>query len=66
MLRVCAGVDGHVMASRSAIAEAFGISEIAADPILHLQVRRFTPAGMEGTRRELDDVDRLLRSNDRA
>lgn len=66
LLHVCASVDGDAAAARSAVAEAFGVSEIAADAILHLQVPRFTPAAMVEIRQELDDLDRLLRQIDGA
>lgn len=64
LLEVCASVDGDSAAARSAVIEAFGVSEIAADAILSLQVRRFTPAAIEEIRTELNDLDRLLRQTD--
>lgn len=66
LLQVCASVDGDAAATRSAVIEAFGVSELAADAILHLQVRRFTPAAIEEIREEVDDLERLLRETDPA
>lgn len=60
LLQVCASVDGDAAAARSAVIEAFGVSELASDAILHLQVRRFTPAAIEEIRNELRGLDRLL------
>ncbi|WP_344054924.1 hypothetical protein [Microbacterium lacus] len=60
LLQVCASVDGDAAAARSAVIEAFGVSEIAADAILHLQVRRFTPAAIEEIRNELSGLDPRL------
>jgi len=60
LLQVCANVDGDAAAARSAVIEAFDVSEIAADGNLHLQVRRFTPAAAEEIRNELGGLDRLL------
>lgn len=61
LMQVCASVDGDAAAPRSAVIEAFGVSEVTADAILHLQVRRFTPAAIEKIREELDDLDSPLR-----
>lgn len=40
--------------------EAFGLSEIAAEAILSLQVRRFTPTERRKIQDELTDLDVLL------
>lgn len=60
LLHVCGSVDGDAAAARTAIAEAFGVGDIAAEAILHLQVRRFTPAALHEIRAELEDLDDLL------
>ncbi|MGZ0711320.1 hypothetical protein ACWPKO_23635 (plasmid) [Coraliomargarita sp. W4R53] len=60
LLRVCAGVSGDVDEARSAVAAAFEVSDAAADAILALQVRRFTPRSIERMRNELADYDRRL------
>lgn len=64
LLRICAGVDGDLVAARSAVAEAFGVSEIVATAILHLQVFRFTPAAIDQVRNELADLRRQLVDSD--
>lgn len=60
LLRVCARVRGDGDDASSAVAEAFGVSRVAADAILTLQVRRFTPTAIERIRVELADVGRQL------
>jgi DNA gyrase/topoisomerase IV subunit A len=60
LLRVCANVSGDADDARVAVAAAFEVSELAADAILALQVRRFTPRSIELMRSELADYDRLL------
>ncbi|MBN9213327.1 MAG: hypothetical protein ABS62_10305 [Microbacterium sp. SCN 70-200] len=61
LLRVCAEVGGDNDDARRAVAAAFGVSVHAADAILALQVRRFTPREIDRVRGELAEVDRRLR-----
>lgn len=60
LIRVCADVSGEDDDARAALAAAFEVSDFAADAILGLQIRRFTPWRIEQIRRELADANRLL------
>lgn len=60
LLRVCASVSGDSADARDAVVAAFDVSEIVADAILGLQVRRFTPAALTGIREQLADIDQRL------
>ncbi len=60
LLRVCANVSGDADEAREAVAAEFEVSDIAADAILALQVRRFTPMGIEQMRSELADFNLRL------
>lgn len=60
LLRVCAESPGDTAAAVAAVAEAFEVSDIAAQAILDLQVRRFTPESFVQIRAELADVERRL------
>ena len=65
LLRVCATVSGDRDDERAAVAAAFEVSDMVADAILDLQVRRFTPRSIEQMRNELADYDRRLAELDR-
>lgn len=43
LVKSCSTDAGAVPELRSAVQEAFGLSPIAADAVLSMQVRRFTP-----------------------
>ena len=60
LLRVCGDAPGDTAAAVAAVAEAFEVSDIAAQAILDLQVRRFTPESFVQIRAELADVERRL------
>lgn len=62
LLRVCASVSvsGDNTDARDAVVAAFDVSEIVADAILGLQVRRFTPAALTGIREQLADINQRL------
>ncbi|WP_258064123.1 low molecular weight phosphatase family protein [Rathayibacter sp. AY1E8] len=60
LFRVCASVSGGRDDERAAIAAAFGTSDVVADAILDMQVRRFTPRSIEQMRAELARYDRRL------
>jgi DNA gyrase/topoisomerase IV subunit A len=60
LLRVCGDVSGDVAEARAAVATAFDVSDVAADAILDLQVRRFTPRSVEQMRSELAEFNRRL------
>ena len=60
LLRVCAHVEGDMTAARSAVASAFDVSDVAADAILTMQVRRFTPHAIKQLRDQLADDERRL------
>jgi DNA gyrase/topoisomerase IV subunit A len=65
LLRVRADVSGDAEDARAAIAAEFEVSDIAADAIPALQVRRFTPRAIEQMRSELADYPRRLLDFDR-
>lgn len=60
LLHMCAAATGGADQLRLAVEEAFGLSPVAADAVLALQVRRFTPSALEQIRQELVDVDRQV------
>lgn len=60
LLRVCAQVEGGIEDARSAVARAFDVSDVAADAILSMQVRRFTPHAIQQLRDQLADDERRL------
>lgn len=60
LLRVCSASSGDETDVKSAVVDAFNVSEVAADAILALQVRRFTPAVLKQIQLELADVERDL------
>lgn len=60
LFEICASTAGDIDDLRSAVADAFGLSTIAAEAVVHLQVRRFTPRVREQLREELADLDRRL------
>lgn len=65
LVEICAAVEGDTQDLRSAVQRAFELSPFAADAVLSLQVRRFTPAERQKTRDELADIDRWLERTDR-
>lgn len=60
LVEICASVEGDTDELRIAVQEAFGISPIAADAVLAMQVRRFTPEERHKIQNELADIDRWL------
>jgi len=60
LVEICASVDGDTDDLRIAVQEAYGISPIAADAVLAMQVKRFTPEERRKIRSELADIDRWL------
>lgn len=52
LLTVCANASGHADQVRRAIQEAFGITALAADAVLSMQVRRFTPVERKRKRKQ--------------
>lgn len=65
LVEVCGRVSDDRLAL-VAIAEAFDISEVAADAVLRMQVRRFTPGAIAGIRAELAEVERSIAEHDSA
>lgn len=62
LLQVCARSTEDTVAHE--IAQAFGIrSEVAADAVRDLQVRRFTPDALVTIRQELADTELRVREN---
>ncbi len=60
LVEICSAVEGDTHELRSKVQEAFGLSPIAADAVLSLQVRRFTPNERRRMRYELADIDLWL------
>ena len=65
LFRVCANVWGGRDDERAAVAAEFEVSDVVADAILDLQVRRFTPRSIEQMRNELARYARRLAELDR-
>lgn len=63
---VCAAVTGDADELRIALQESFDLSPSAADAILHIQVRRFTPTERLKIEQELAEVDLSLQQIGRA
>ncbi|OAH49497.1 hypothetical protein [Microbacterium oleivorans] len=57
LLAVCANASGDADDVRRAIERAFEISAVAADAILSMPVRRFTPAERKRIQDELATLD---------
>lgn len=60
LFRVCANVSGGRDDERAAVAAAFEVSDVVADAILDMQVRRFMPRSIEQMRNELARYARRL------
>jgi DNA gyrase/topoisomerase IV subunit A len=60
LVEICSSVEGDTDELRIEVQEAFGFSPIAADAVLAIQVRRFTPKERNKMRNELADIDRWL------
>lgn len=60
LLETCSAVEGDAQELRSSVQEAFGLSPRAADAILSMQVRRFTPNERQRLRAELAEIDLRL------
>lgn len=60
LVEICASIDGDTDELRSAVQDAFGLSPMAADAVLAMQVRRFTPKELHKIQNELVDVERWL------
>ncbi|PPH01507.1 hypothetical protein C5C44_14155 [Rathayibacter sp. AY1F6] len=65
LFRVCGNVSGGRDDERAAVAAAFEVSDMVANAILDLQVRRFTPRSIEQMRDELVRYARRLAELDR-
>jgi DNA gyrase/topoisomerase IV subunit A len=66
LVDICLAVEGDAQQLRRAVQEAFGVSQIAADAVLALQVRRFTPDERQKIKDELVGLDLWLARNSRA
>ncbi|MDZ8171973.1 hypothetical protein [Microbacterium xanthum] len=60
LVEICSTVAGDTSELRSAVQFAFGISPIAADAVLTMQVKRFTPSQRHMIQKELADIDHWL------
>ncbi len=63
LVEVCSAVEGDTQELRHAVQEKFGIGPIAADAVLALQVRRFTPVERQKIRDALAELDLWLEGN---
>ncbi|WP_121057525.1 hypothetical protein [Microbacterium telephonicum] len=61
LVALCSTVAGDPHELRSAVCETFELSPVAADAVLALQVRRFTPYERRRIQDELNDIDLRLR-----
>jgi DNA gyrase/topoisomerase IV subunit A len=66
LVEVRSKVEGDAQKLRRAVQEAFGLSAIAADAVLALQVKRFTPSERQKIGDELSDLDLSLARNNGA
>jgi DNA gyrase/topoisomerase IV subunit A len=60
LLEVCANAAGGIENVRLAVEKAFGLSTVAADAVLALQVRRFTPLERGRIQDELVSLDNTI------
>ena len=60
LVDLCSAVGGDTEELRSTVMEEFGISTIAADAVVSMQVRRFTPDERRKLSEELADIDLQL------
>ncbi|GAA5201806.1 hypothetical protein [Microbacterium jejuense] len=57
LIEICSAVEGDTEELRKAVQASFGLSPVAADAVLSMQVRRFTPNERQKIRDELADID---------
>lgn len=57
LTEVCSAVSGDAEELSRAVQETFELSPIAADAILAMQVRRFTPVERQRIQQKLADLD---------
>jgi DNA gyrase/topoisomerase IV subunit A len=62
LLRICANAPGGIDDVVRAVSRAFDVTEPAAQGILDLQIRRFTPQGAAMMQEELASIDLRIRS----
>jgi DNA gyrase/topoisomerase IV subunit A len=60
VLHVTATVEGDDSALRSTLMTEFGFSEVGADAVLSLQVRRLTPQAIARMRSQLAEIEQSL------
>lgn len=63
LIEVCSAVEGDYEELRRAVQEAFALSPTAAEVVLSLQVRRFTPNERQKIRDALAELDLWLEQN---
>lgn len=63
LVQVCSTVAGGAEELHAAVQDAFSLSPIAADAVLAMQIRRFTPTERQRIVDELADVDLWLARN---
>lgn len=61
LIDVCAAVSGDVDDVRLAVEQAFDLGPVAADAVLSMQIRRFTPRERHRIVDELAELDAQLR-----
>jgi len=60
VLHLSASVEGDDSALRSALITEFGFSNVGADAVLGMQVRRFTPHAIARMRSQLAEIEQSL------
>ena len=60
LVDLCSTVAGDTQELRTAVEEAFGLSPMAADAVLSMQVRRFAPSERERLRIDFADLEQRL------
>jgi DNA gyrase/topoisomerase IV subunit A len=61
VLEMCANVGGDDSTLTTVLMAAFDFTEVQAEAVQSMQVRRFTPLGIERLRSRLAELDDLLR-----
>lgn len=56
-VRICSTVEGGRDEVRAAVQDAFGLTEVAAEAVLTMQMHRLSPSERQQTRDELATLD---------
>ncbi len=60
LLAACATASGDANEVRRAVEKAFNLTALAADAVLSMQIRRFTPRERERIEDELEELEAAL------